>query len=122
MLDPNLLDAFRWYRITIQGVEDLCGNAMAAPKVWEFETNDSAPGVKSIYPTGTNQCTDVDIIINFGTSMYDSQVTFVITGSDSSVYSASIIPSLLNPGPYQVLVSGGTLIVADPGDILEYAF
>ncbi len=115
LIDPNLLDSFRWYRITIQGVEDLCGNQMEAPKVWEFQTNDSAPGVRSWYPTGTNQCTDVDVIVGFNSSMFDQQVTLVITGSDGSVYSATIRPSLLEPGPYQVAGSGGTLSVADPG-------
>ncbi len=114
--DPNLLDSFRWYRITVQGVEDLCGNQMTEPLVWEFQTNDAAPGVRNWYPKGTNQCTDVDVIVNFGTSMFDQQVTFVITGSDSSVYSASIRPSALEPGPYQVNGDGGTLSVADPGE------
>ncbi len=115
LIDPNLLDGFRWYRITIQGVEDLCGNQMAAPRVWEFQTNNSSPGVRNWYPTGTNQCLDVDVIVGFDSSMFDQQVTFVITGSDSSVYSASIRPSLLEPGPYQVAGSGGSLSVADPG-------
>jgi|GEM_PF-1983778 len=115
LIEPNLLDSFRWYRITVQGVEDLCGNQMAAPRVWEFQTNDSSPGVRTWYPTGTNQCLDVDVIVGFNSSMFDQQVTFVISGSDGSVYSATMRPSLLEPGPYQVAGSGGSLSVADPG-------
>lgn len=83
------LKAFTWYRIRVQGVEDLCSNTMqgngvdaSAPNamIWEFQTNDRAPGIASIYPEGTNQCPDTQLITTFNTTMFYNRVTMVVDG------------------------------------------
>lgn len=95
--DPylNPLTAFKWYRITVQNAQDLCSNAMSPSSVvWEFETNDTAPGVKSWYPQGTNECPDVDAYLTFNTSMYNNEVKININSSSGDDRNAVLYPSL----------------------------
>jgi len=71
----TLLDPFTWYKITIANVKDLCGNPMAAPQSWEFETNDIIPGVSDYWPKNKNVCPDEPIGVRFATSMYNNTIT-----------------------------------------------
>ena len=68
-----ILEPFQWYQIEVNGIQDLCNNSMAGPKIWRFQTNDTAPGVKTIYPRNgyENACPDTSVFIVFNTSMYN---------------------------------------------------
>ncbi|MFA5134324.1 MAG: Ig-like domain-containing protein [Patescibacteria group bacterium] len=97
MVPPNLLESWTWYRITIDHIEDLCGNPMPGPYVWEFQTTDLAPGVSGYYPTGSSECPDVIPTIVFNTQMFSDLVHIEINGSDGSQYIAEMRPSNINP-------------------------
>lgn len=108
---PGLYEPFTWYQVTVQNIEDLCGNPMEAPLVWEFQTNDTVPGVSNWYPTGSNICPDVGIItVSFNTSMYYDLVSVTIDGGAAGLLAAGLRASDLVPGPYQVSVAGGGLV------------
>ncbi|MBT6563099.1 MAG: hypothetical protein HON76_11305, partial [Candidatus Scalindua sp.] len=83
--DPaiNPLKPFTWYQVTVQNVEDLCGNPMVLPEIWSFQTNDATPGVSSWYPTGVNECPGTDIYVTFGTTMYYNSVAIAISNVGS---------------------------------------
>ena len=115
----NLLEPFVWYRIHVEGVEDLCLNAMATAIEWEFQTNDQVPGVGSQYPTGDTVCPDADITVVFNTQMYDNLVRFEITGEDNFTF--DIRGSELS-SPYEKTVSGGVFKITDPGDLINNHF
>ncbi|MCG2686843.1 Ig-like domain-containing protein [Candidatus Parcubacteria bacterium] len=68
-------NAFEWYQIEVSEIEDLCNNMMTGTKIWRFQTNDTVPGVKLVYPNDsyTNACPDTSILIVFKTSMYNSE-------------------------------------------------
>ena len=117
--DENLLEPFIWYRIHVEGVEDLCSNAMAAAIEWEFQTNDQAPGVSSQYPIGDAVCPDADISVVFNTQMYDNLVRFEITGGDDFTF--DIRGSELS-SPYEKEVVGGVFKITDPGDPINNHF
>ncbi len=120
LLDYLQLKPFTWYRITVANIEDLCGNPMQNPVVWEFQTNDQAPGVASYYPTGDNVCLDTRVSITFNTSMYYQEVAITITDENGNLFGSAVMnPSLLNPPgpPYQVRGNGGTWQVVDDNDI-----
>lgn len=111
---PNALEPFAWYRVTVQGIEDLCGNGIAAPKVWEFQTNDAVAGVASVYPTGTNQCPDTNIMFTFGTSMWDQTVQLTVAGSGAPLVINMPAPSSFASGPYERTIANvGTLRIKD---------
>jgi len=122
---PELFNPFTWYRITVQGVEDLCGNIMN-PAVWEFETNDRVPGVVNEYPKGNNICPDAEIIsVSFATSMLYDQVDIMVTTGgfgNMPLYEGVIIPSLLEPGPYSVPGTGGVWSVDPNSDFKTFTF
>jgi hypothetical protein len=119
---PNLYEPFTWYSITVQNIEDLCGNPMDSPLVWEFQTNDTVPGVASWYPTGSNICPDVGVVtVSFNTSMYYDQVSITIAGG-STLLAAGLRASDLAPGPYQVSVAGGTWSVDPASDFKVFTF
>lgn len=110
-----LLDAFTWYQITVQDVEDLCGNVMSPnPVTWVFETNDTVPGVKSVSPRdgATNVCPSADIYFTFGTTMYDEQVVLGINSGSGPQY-IDLQPTELNTS--NTIAGFGTLEVTDPG-------
>jgi len=113
------LESFTWYRIHIEGVEDLCLNAMDTAIEWEFKTNGQVPGVSSQYPTGDNVCPDTDITIAFNTQMYNNLVRFEITGGDDFTF--DIRGSELSP-PYEKEVVGGVFKITDPGDPINNNF
>ncbi|MFA6511600.1 MAG: Ig-like domain-containing protein [Patescibacteria group bacterium] len=79
ILNPLALEPFTWYRITVQNIEDLCGNGIVAPEEWEFQTNDAIASFKSVYPTGANQCPDTKIAAVFGTTMFQHDVQFIVS-------------------------------------------
>lgn len=108
------LNAFTWYRITVQDVEDLCGNPLQPPEIWEFETNDLAAGIAAYDPTGDKVCPDTDITVVFNLSMWNDQVKFEIDGGGKHLEATMLEPSGL-PGPnYSVAGAGGTLEISDP--------
>ncbi|MDD5172897.1 MAG: Ig-like domain-containing protein [Patescibacteria group bacterium] len=111
--DGNLLESFIWYRVHIEGIEDLCLNSMTEAAEWEFQTNDRVPGIKSYYPNNKTVCPDTDISVVFETQMYNSLVTMEITdGRDN--FSISLNPSELEP-PYEKRISNGVFKVSDFG-------
>ncbi|MFA6573192.1 MAG: Ig-like domain-containing protein [Patescibacteria group bacterium] len=109
----NPLNAFTWYQVRVHDVEDLCGNPMAVPEVWNFQTNDSVPGIQSWYPTGTNECPDTDIYVTFGTSMYYEMVMLEINNG-TDIRNIILSPSGVWPAPVEEVVAGvGTFKVMD---------
>ncbi|MFA5050564.1 MAG: Ig-like domain-containing protein [Patescibacteria group bacterium] len=90
--NPNLLDPFTWYKITVANVKDLCGNPMAAPQSWKFETNDIVPGISDYWPKDKNVCPDEPIGVSFATSMYDNTVTIQGKIGKNIVFQGSIKP------------------------------
>ena len=120
---PNLYEPFTWYRLTVQNIEDLCGNPMDSPLVWEWQTNDTVPGVANWYPTGSNICPDVGVVIvTFNTSMFYDLVSVTIDGGSAGLSSAGLRASDLEPGPYQVSVAGGTWSVDPASDFRVFTF
>jgi|GEM_PF-1570847 len=117
----NLLDSFVWYRIHVSGVEDLCLNAMIQAVEWEFQTNDSAPGIRSYYPANDKVCPDTDISVVFETSMYNSSVTMIISGGGDN-FSFSMRPADFSSFDYKKIVNGGVFSVKDPGEPLSNHF
>lgn len=110
-----LLEPFTWYQITVQDVEDLCGNVMDPnPVSWVFQTNDAVPGVKSVSPRdgATNVCPDAKIYFTFGTSMYDEQV---LLGIDSGGGPQYIDLQATDLNTSNTIAGLGTLEVTDPG-------
>ncbi len=126
MIPPNLYKPFTWYRVTIQNVEDLCGNPMEEPYVFEFQTNDRVPGVGNFYPEGDNICPDTEIItFTFNTSMYNDFVSITVSeGSPSSppVFSAGIKPYQMDPGPYRTTGQGGIFYTDSTSNFKVFTF
>ncbi|MFA6908557.1 MAG: Ig-like domain-containing protein [Patescibacteria group bacterium] len=116
-LNPAVpLESFSWYRITVTGVEDLCSNVMSpVPVVWEFQTNDKAPGISSWYPQGANQCTDSHVYVTFNTSMYYNNVTFAIDDGPGGIapITLSMRPENFVYPSYEMFGAGGSLKVND---------
>ncbi|GEM_PF-680212 len=100
------LAPFTWYRITLRGVEDLCGNQMNPITSWEFETNDDEPSIDSLDPPdgATNVCPNATINVTFGTSMYYETVTMHVTGGGLN-FTLSVNPS--SDGPVRSVMVGG---------------
>ncbi|MDZ7798635.1 MAG: Ig-like domain-containing protein [Patescibacteria group bacterium] len=112
LIAPNNLEPFTWYRVTVQDVEDLCGNVMVSMPVLEFQTNDKVAGFNSWYPTGSNVCPDTKIIVTFNTSMYFNEVSFTVNGNQVIMPAADTI----SPPYTRTAPSGfGTLEITDPG-------
>ncbi|MBI2632992.1 MAG: DUF2341 domain-containing protein [Parcubacteria group bacterium] len=88
----ELLEPFTWYRVHIRNIADLCSNAMSGEYVFEFQTNDKAPGFASVYPVGTNSCPSSNIYARFVTPMYRSKITFKIE-EGKNIIVADIRPS-----------------------------
>ncbi len=112
-----MLDAFTWYRITVQDVEDLCGNALQPPEVWEFETDDTVAGIRSFDPTGNLVCPDTAVTAVFTLSMWNNSVSIEINNPDTAGvdYSATMPAPNTLPGPdYSVPGVGGTFTITDP--------
>jgi len=117
--DGHLFNSFSWYRIHVEGIEDLCLNIMEEAIEWEFQTNDQASGISSYYPQGENACPDTDISVVFNAQMYDNLVRFEISGKDSFTF--EMRPRELEP-PYEKAVSGGVFKVSDPGSPIDNHF
>lgn len=119
-LNPGLnFESWTWYRVTVQNVEDLCGNALVAPVVWEFKTNDAVAGIRSVYPTGNNVCPDEHIIVVFNTSMFNNVVSFQVDSQQIIMPPASSWPFPPQP-TYTVTINDadpntldGTLKITD---------
>lgn len=111
---PNALEPFTWYRLTIANVQDLCGNSLSPQLTWEFQTNDAIAGVKSVYPTGTNRCPDTNIMVTFGTTMWDNWVKLTVAGSGPPLVIQLDAPASFTGPPYERTIAGvGTLRVLD---------
>ncbi len=120
LIDGFLLDSFKWYRIYVSEVEDLCLNPMSESVIWEWQTNDQSSGIKSYYPQGDQVCPDESISVVFNTQMYDNLVRFNIKGGGDN-WSFELRPSDLNH-PYEKEVLGGILRVDDPGEPIRNNF
>jgi len=75
LISDLFFNAFDWYQIEVSEIEDLCNNTMLGTEIWRFQTNDTAPGVRSVYPADgyKNACPDTSVFIIFNTSMYNSE-------------------------------------------------
>jgi len=112
LLPPNNLEPFTWYRVTVQNIEDLCGNSMDSAFSWEFQTNDKIAGLQSWHPTGSNECPDARISFTFNTSMFDNTVDVIVNGQQIIMPPPS---SFGGPNPtYSVTEPFGTLRILDP--------
>ncbi|XOU93979.1 MAG: Ig-like domain-containing protein [Candidatus Kerfeldbacteria bacterium] len=120
-LDAGLvLEPFTWYRVTVSGVQDLCGNDMVAYLPWEFQTNDLVPGVGLVNPAPGDLlvCPDIVITVPFNTSMYYDEVTIMIDGSNGDHFEAMIDASTRPPaGPYAIYGIGGYIEIIDDVDL-----
>ncbi|MDD5534606.1 MAG: Ig-like domain-containing protein [Patescibacteria group bacterium] len=118
--DANLLKPFTWYRIHVSDIKDLCSNKMAAAMEWEFQTNDRAPGISSVYPEGNKVCLDSNISIVFNTQMYDNNIDIEISdGVDT--FTTNMTPSVIGV-PYQKVITGGIFKVDNPKDPIDNGF
>ncbi len=117
--DGPYLDPFTWYRLSISGVRDLCGNPMAGALPWVFQTNGNIPGVAFTYPSDKypRACAETEAFVRFKTSMYDIANTscavspdgggLVLSGSgftNRTLHVADPVPSAdtgpVNPNQY----------------------
>ncbi|MGB0756999.1 MAG: Ig-like domain-containing protein [Patescibacteria group bacterium] len=103
-----LLEPFTWYSITVQDIEDLCANnQLPSPVTWEFQTNDSVPGITDKSPTGSNSCPNETILFTFGTAMFNELITLDVDGTFITLQPDDVTT--------QTTVTGfGTLRVLDP--------
>ncbi|MFC1662650.1 Ig-like domain-containing protein [Patescibacteria group bacterium] len=121
----HLLEPFTWYKIIVDNVEDLCGNSMVAQVDWNFQTTDAVPGVVGVYPPAgsSNVCPDTKIVVTFGTTMFNSDVTFQVTGGSVPIVITLPAASTMFPGPYTWTDGGGnTIRVVDPGPTADNNF
>lgn len=114
LIPPDAFQPFRWYRITVSEVSDLCGNLMdPRPIDWEFQTNDQIAGIQSQYPTGNTACPETSALIVFNTTMFQNRVEFTITG-DGTPRSGWIRGRDLWPlGPFTAGGINGTVQIND---------
>ncbi|USN53265.1 MAG: Ig-like domain-containing protein [Candidatus Nomurabacteria bacterium] len=115
--DGAMLESFTWYRITVQNVEDLCGNGLQPPEVWEFQTNDLTAGIAAYDPQGGNVCPSTNITTVFTLSMWDYSVTIEIDNpATPGVDMSATMPAPSSmPGPdYEVAGLGGVFRIIDP--------
>jgi len=110
--DGLLFEPFSYYRITVNNVKDLCGNKMAGPVVWEFETNDVVAGFKKLYPKGDKVCPDESILVVFSTTMFYNRVDFRVKEEGGPEWVISM-PSPI-PDPAVTILPEGTLRVNNP--------
>ncbi len=121
--ERSSLSDSHWYKITVQGIKDLCGNEMESPQEWYFQTKGRAPGVESYYPEGDRVCPDTPISLTFNTPMYFNQVSFKITTGSTTPYLVSLRASDLSPGPYEINLSDGTTFkIIDISDSVDNKF
>ncbi|MBU2575994.1 pilin [Patescibacteria group bacterium] len=66
-------DPYTRYKITVQGIKDLCNRDMTFQGPWFFTTNGVTAGVQGVYPPNgfNNTCPSSETFIQFRTSMYD---------------------------------------------------
>lgn len=108
---PNMFQPFSWYRVTIVGVKDLCGNTMNTPISWVWQTNGQTPSITG-YPTTGKVCSDSKVLFTFGTPMVDSRVSLSLLGSDSSSYQIAL-DAPATTGVTSVVNADGTLRILD---------
>ncbi|MFH0853036.1 MAG: Ig-like domain-containing protein [bacterium] len=121
----NILESFTRYRITVQNVEDLCGNLLWPPEVWEFETNDTVAGIAGWDPTGDQVCPDTNVTVVFTTSMWNNQVEIQIDNPATPGLDMQAVmppPSEFPGPPYEAPGVGGLFEVIDPGDPINSHF
>ena len=118
------LDAFTWYEIQVDGIDDMCNNTMTDSQSWKFETNNNIPGAQDWWPKGSNVCPDALVGIRFATSMYEYEVNVEVINNDPDPgdpaieFAGSIYASDLNPGPYEATLTtgNGSIKVFDEDD------
>lgn len=118
LVNPLALEPFTWYRITVQNIEDLCGNGLSGTETWEFQTNDAIASIVSVYPEGQNQCPGSPVSAVFGTTMWKNTVTFTVSG-DANFTITMPVPEGMDPAKnYTVSNADATLRIlgADPTD------
>ncbi len=108
---PNAFQPFSWYRITVVGVKDLCGNTMDVPVSWVWQTNGQTPSITG-YPTTGKVCSDSKVFITFGTPMADSRVSLSLLGSDASSFQIAL-DAAATTGVTSVANADGTLRILD---------
>ncbi|MCF7907098.1 Ig-like domain-containing protein [Patescibacteria group bacterium] len=121
LLNAQWLEAFGWYEIKVDGIEDMCGNVMEQSEAWTFQANDSVPGVQEWWPQGNNVCPDAPIGLRFGTSMYEQEVSVEVinTVTNAIEFAGSIKPSNFPAGgDYRsnLTTGNGSLLVMDDND------
>ncbi len=107
------LDAFTWYEISVNNLQDLCSNIQSpAPLIWRFETNGVGPGISQFYPSDGFQyaCPNTEVFVQFNTSMYD-----VTTGTCSVIYGNPDAGGFVTGGTLSPLTGRNPLNV-DPSD------
>lgn len=85
--DGPYLEPYTWYRITAQGLTDLCGNPLdRGPVQWIFQTNGNIPGVAFVYPADKYQfaCPSTEAFVQFRTSMYDIKTSSCLVPKDAA--------------------------------------
>ena len=126
--DDITLEPFAWYRIHVEGVEDLCMNEMDGFWEWKFQVNDNSPGINSWNPVGENVCPDANIAVAFNTSMRLHEVEMTINPEDSDPYTFSIYPySLGEPYEKTIEIEGETkgvfsVLDSEPGGFRVFSF
>ena len=86
------LEPFVWYRLSVEGVQDLCFNVMDGTITWDFETNDQSPSIKSRNPSGDKVCADTEIKVVFSISMYANEVTIKLKAGEEVITEAAMTP------------------------------
>lgn len=107
------LDAFSWYEISVNNLQDLCSNTQSpAPLVWRFETNGVSPGISQFYPSDGFQyaCPNTEVFVQFNTSMFD-----VTTGNCSVILDNPEAGGFVTGGTISPLTGRNPLNV-DPSD------
>ncbi|PIP67187.1 MAG: hypothetical protein COW93_01470, partial [Parcubacteria group bacterium CG22_combo_CG10-13_8_21_14_all_41_9] len=69
----GFLNPYTEYRLTIQGIEDLCGRPMQESVIIYFTTGTDVPGVSFVRPSNGYEyaCPNTESFIMFNTSMYN---------------------------------------------------
>lgn len=67
------LKPYTWYKVVAKDFRNLCGVKQTTPYAWVFETNNTVPGVKKVYPPNefAKACPSTKILIEYNTSMFN---------------------------------------------------
>lgn len=91
------LEPYTEYRLTIQNIEDLCGNELAPPVEIVFTTGADVPGVSFVRPSDRFgfACPATPVFAQFRTSMYN--VRTQSCGVDTNGNAGLVLAGSLNP-------------------------